>query len=60
MRRRFEQSTEGSRCRDAAIEQARRLFERYRAYPHPALKRPESDKPQESQPTAQRRTGGAR
>jgi hypothetical protein len=59
MRRRFEPSTEGSRRRDAAIEQVRRLFERYRAYPHPAVKRPESGKPQESQRTAERRTDGA-
>jgi hypothetical protein len=56
MGRRFEGSTEGSRRRDAALEEVRRLFERYRAHP---VKRPGPRKTQESQRDAERRTNVA-
>jgi hypothetical protein len=59
MERRFKRSGEASRRTDAALEEVRRLFQRYRAHPHPAVKHPAPRKADEPQRVAERATNVA-
>ena len=40
MQRRFQRDTEAGARNDAALEEVRRLFERYRSHPRPMAQRP--------------------